>query len=179
MPPPAGLLIRALRSDDNLKKLSLGAEEYAPLKSFLRNHAVKYEDKHLARTYVLVEKPDVGSRVWGYISLVASEVKTTHQNTPSNTHWPPRYHIPAVKLARMAVDQELQGKGWGRDMINFAIGLIAGQVASQIGVRLLVTDAKASAVGFYSKVGFTALDTKTNMKRKNPLMFVPLEKLSG
>jgi GNAT superfamily N-acetyltransferase len=160
--------------------LALGKAEHAPLKTFLQKNAHAYEAHSLSRTYVLVEDPHTHGRVWGYVSLVASEVKTTSQNTPgSKVHWPPTYLLPAVKLARMAIDKELQGRDFGTKLLQFVLATVRDAVAQHVGVRLLITDAKSSAVGFYEKMGFTILDTPANRKRKSPVMFVPLKDLAS
>jgi len=177
---PDAFAIRAIRADDALNKLSLGKPEFAPLKTFLRNRALKFEAGLLARTYVLVASEDAerGGRVWGYVTLVACEVQTTSQNCPEDeTGWPTDLAMPAIKLARLAVHKELQGKDLGTQLVGWAMALIIEHVACRVGCRLLVTDAKRGSVGFYEKLGFTMLDTEDNKRRDAPVMFVPLRKL--
>jgi ribosomal protein S18 acetylase RimI-like enzyme len=77
----------------------------------------------------------------------------------------------------MAIDQQLQGKGIGRSLVSWAIALVKLHVACHVGCRLLVTDAKQSAVGFYKRMGFTMLDTLSNPQRSAPVMFIELGKL--
>jgi GNAT superfamily N-acetyltransferase len=178
--PQSRFIVRALRADDDLKKLSLGNAEHTPLKTFLRRHACKYEERHLTRTYVLVEEAhaQASGRVWGYLTLVASEVSTSQQTRPQGeVHWPDEYSMPAVKLARMAIDKTLQGQRYGKTMLEWAIALIKNHVACHVGCPLIVTDAKQSAVGFYQKSGFTLIDTQENKKRDAPVMFINLSKL--
>jgi GNAT superfamily N-acetyltransferase len=117
--PLADPIIRALRDDDGLTALSLGRAELRPLKSFLRTHAREYERASVARTYVLVDQANANKsgRVWGYFSLVASEVQLDARNAPPVSRWPDGYAHTAVKLARMAVVQELQGGGFGQELL--------------------------------------------------------------
>ena len=84
--------------------------------------------------------------------------------------WSDQYCVPSIKLARMAIDKELQGKGRGSAFLDFVIALVNHHVATRVGCRLLITDAKASAVPFYEKSGFTMLATPTNKERQNPVM---------
>jgi ribosomal protein S18 acetylase RimI-like enzyme len=178
--PPDELIVRPLRSDDNVKALSLGLEEHRPLKTFLKKHAWDYERCSVARTHVLVGSEDQaqGGRVWGYVTLTASEVATTKENKPQSTkQWPDKYAVPAIKLARMAIDKDLQKKGHGSSLLDFVVALVNDHVRTRVGCRLLVTDAKQSAVSFYSRHGFTMLDTPTNKERDNPVMFILLNKL--
>lgn len=115
--------------------------------------------------------------VWGYVTLVASEVQTCDQvRPPRDVHWPDGFSIPAIKLARMAVDKSLRGQGLGSQLVDFAIA-VSVSISEQVGCRLLVTDAKQSAVKFYEKVGFTMLDVPSNLESQAPAMFVELPKL--
>lgn len=176
--PPENLIVRAIRPDDQFNALSLGDASLTPLKSFLRKNALAYERCSVARTKVLVanEHSDGGGRVWGYVTLTASEVITTDQNVPLE-EWPRGHSVPSIKLARMAIDKDLQGQGWGTRLLDFVIALLNNHVAPHVGCRLLITDAKKTAVKFYEKRGFTMLDTEENKARENPVMFVLLSKL--
>lgn len=176
--PLADPIIRALRDDDGLSALSLGSAELRPLKSFLRQHAREYERASVARTYVVVDQQDMnrGGRVWGYVSLVAGEVQLGSGHAPRVKRWPDQYSQPAVRLVRMALDEELQGQGLGRVLLSWVVTLIQDHVATRIGCRLLVTDAKHSAVGFYERAGFTILETESNRGSGQPVMFLLLNK---
>jgi ribosomal protein S18 acetylase RimI-like enzyme len=175
---PKEFVVRPLRQDDQLKKLSLGGEEFTPLKTFLRKHACGYHRCCLARTHVLVEKTDLDKpgRVWGFVTLVASEVDAGDGNVEPEVSWSKKWKVPSIKLARMAIDKDLQRQGWGRSFAQWTLALVS-QVARDIGCKVLVTDAKKSAVGFYSKLGFTILDTEANKKSDHPVMFLNLKKL--
>lgn len=173
------MAIRSIAPGDDLKKLSLGDAAFTPLKTFLHQHAAAYEMRSLARTYVMVDSThdENAARVWGYLTLVASEVQTCAQvRPPKDVHWPSSYSIPAIKLARMAVDKHLRGHGLGARLIDFAIG-VSLDISKRVGCRLLITDAKRSAVKFYEKVGFTILDGPGNRTKAAPAMFVELPKL--
>jgi GNAT superfamily N-acetyltransferase len=178
VPPPDGLIVRAIRDDDNLKTLSLGHADYAPLKQFLRRDACRFESCRVTRTHVLVDSADEerGSRVWGYVTLIATEVIADDAVRPQG-NWPERWRIPAIRLARMAVDSELQGQDIGTQLIDWVIALINDHVARHVGCRLIVVDAKKRAVGFYEKRGFTLLDTPANRERDHPVMFLMLRNL--
>lgn len=179
MAAPENLAIRSLRPGDIVRRLRLGAEDLQPLNTFLRRHSKQYDQHSIARTYVLVDEKDAeqDGTIWGYITLVASEVATTDQNAPPVDHWPASYSLPGIKLARMAVDQRLQGRGLGKSLLAYAAGLAKDKVCPAIGCKLLVTDAKRSAVSFYEKRGFTMLDTDENRAKNSPVMFIDIAKL--
>ncbi len=54
-----------------------------------------------------------------------------------------------VRLRQMAVLNDLQGKGIGRALMNFAENL-----ARDRGYRIVRMHARANAIGFYEKVGY-------------------------
>jgi GNAT superfamily N-acetyltransferase len=54
-----------------------------------------------------------------------------------------------VRLRQMAVQNNLQGKGIGRAMMNFA-----ENVARDAGYKKIMMHARLSAVGFYEKLGY-------------------------
>jgi GNAT superfamily N-acetyltransferase len=55
----------------------------------------------------------------------------------------------AIRLRQMAVLNDLQGKGIGRALMNFAENL-----ARDRGYRIIRMHARINAVGFYEKVGY-------------------------
>jgi GNAT superfamily N-acetyltransferase len=172
------LAIRPLRPDDDLSAFQITKTEHLPLLEFLQRDACAYQICSLARTHVLVDAVNRSKkgRVWGFVSLVASEVKLSGV-VPRDVNWPESRSVPAIKVARMAMDESLQRGGLGRKFASFVIGTIAEHVAPNVGVTVLVTDAKKDAVGFYEKVGFTMLDTEQNKRRNHPLMFINLTKI--
>jgi GNAT superfamily N-acetyltransferase len=128
---------------------------------------------------VLVDIDNVSeaAQVWGYVTLVASQTETTDDTRPANVDWPNAFHLPSVKLARMAIDDRLRGNGAGRFTMDWVIAHLLDNVCKHIGCRLFITDAKQDAVGFYEKMGFKLLDTETNRAAAEPVMFIDLLKL--
>ena len=84
--------------------------------------------------------------------------------------------LPAVKLARLAVDGRFRCGRIGEALVDFSLAIVVLNVAPHVGCRFLVTDAKQSAVTFYENMGFTLLDTDDNRDRENPVMFIDLLK---
>ncbi|HEV2831648.1 MAG TPA: GNAT family N-acetyltransferase [Hanamia sp.] len=58
-------------------------------------------------------------------------------------------NIRVVRLRQMAVQNNLQGKGIGASMMNFAENL-----ARDSGYKKLIMHARKTAVGFYEKLGY-------------------------
>lgn len=69
-----------------------------------------------------------------------------------------RYPVPAVLLARLAVDQVFQGSGPGTELLVHALIEIVG-ASQSIGFEVLVVHAiDVEAVTFYARAGFTQFE---------------------
>jgi len=172
------LEIRPIETGDGVKSLSLGDEKFAPLKTFLQKHAKDYEVATLARTYVAVE-PDLNSKpqIRGYITLVAGEIVTDGAAPLIETPAYAYSQYPAVKIARLAVHKDYRGSGLGRELVDLALGITKSYICPRVGCRFVVVDAKRCSIPFYDRCGFTLLDTRTNKRRSEPVMFVDLNKI--
>lgn len=165
---------------DRVRNLTLD-HQHLPLKSFLRSKAIPFEIESVSRTYVLVDEEEVDARdakIWGYASLVASEVLCTEKTKPELADWSQKWCVPSVKLTRFAVDRRLAGTGLGTTLLDTAYSLVIGKIMPTIGCKLLVVDSKKDSVGFYKKMGFTMLDTEENRTSEAPVMFIDLSKLA-
>jgi len=170
--------IRQIEPGDKLTGLSLGSEEFAPLKTFLQRHAKSYQEKSLARTYAIFDKGK-SNKVVGYVTLVCGEVVLQDDDVSPlcNDNVDYKYlHYPAVKIARLAIDRRYQGFDLGSNLVDLALGVAKWTVCPAVGCRFVVVDSKKSAVGFYLKAGFTMLDTEANRNRSDPVLFVDLQK---
>lgn len=158
-----------------------GHEAFAPLKKFARKDALKYENANLARTYVVRDEGQ--KRIAAFITLVCSEVasKVTLLNGENEPPFPYQ-HYPAVKIARLMVDERYRGensRGFGTMLVDFTLGIARTEICPAIGCRFVVVDSKKESVKFYEKCGFTAVDTDTNRDRDEPVMFIDLHKAAG
>ena len=77
--------------------------------------------------------------------------------SPSKRKRLPRYPVPVLRLARLAVDERAKGRGVGSILVR-AILVLAQQLADDVGCVGVVVDAKHEAVPFYEKLGFLPLD---------------------
>jgi len=164
--------LRPIQAEDNLSKLSLGRESYTPLKIFLRKAALNFNQHNIAKTYVLVDG-DASVRVWGYITLMNSEIILNENQRPQEIYASARYEaFPAVKIARLAIDKALQGQGYGKNLLEWTVTLVRDKISSYIGCRFLVVDAKQDSISFYEKAGFSLFNT--DIPDEHPLMFLDL-----
>jgi predicted N-acetyltransferase YhbS len=168
--------LRGLDSQDGCNSLSLGDAALTPLKTFLRKEAKKLHQENLARTFVLVEKN--GTRVLAYITTLCTQVSVQQFDASALVDGFRYKDFPAIKLARLAVDTELQGQGVGGQLVDFVIGLAVEHVMPHTGCRFLIVDAKATSVLFYERKGFSKIGQVVDSEQTLTPMFIDLHRLS-
>ena len=122
------------------------------LNDFLRTKAARHQSQRLSRTFVLVDDGEP-SRILGYYSLANCHIDREGL-TEQEARKLPKYPIPGVRLARLAVDLTQQGRQYGLLLLMDAIKRCV-LVSLQSGVYALVVDAKNEAAKrFYKRFGF-------------------------
>ncbi|HLK93181.1 MAG TPA: GNAT family N-acetyltransferase [Polyangia bacterium] len=134
--------------------------QHPSLVEYLKRYALRHATKDLlARTFVAIDDTPTRPRVAGYFSLATVSVDRASAEKHPNLTRPPRFPIPGVLLARLAVESRVQGQGLGRYLFEEALGLTL-QLAKDgpVAFRLLVTDAiDAAAARFYERHGLVRL----------------------
>jgi GNAT superfamily N-acetyltransferase len=127
----------------------------APLSEWLVRYAGQHERRGLARVYVLVRP---GSRkVLGYYALASHAVEYQVLPAGQAKGLPPRADVPAVLLARLAVDRSVHRQRLGKLLLIHALQRVQ-YVSTQIGVRVVEVDAiDDEARNFYLKYHFVPL----------------------
>lgn len=170
--------LKQLEAADRVTGLSLGDAAFLPLKTFFQRHAKAFEAASLARTYIVQHR----RKSVAYITIVCGEIAVEDDASRpiDDTDVEYRYdQYPAIKIARLAVDKDHRGRNLGRSLVDFVLGLVLDEVCPTVGCRFVVVDAKPQSVAFYARMGFTLLDTTTNRRRTEPVMFVDLKKLAA
>lgn len=115
------------------------------LNEFLKHHARKNHENNSAKTFLAIDNAD--GRILGFYSL--SPVSIIHASVPSQvTKGLARHDVPAFLLGRLAVDNSVQGKGLGGQLL-LAAGRRCLNVASQVGGVAMVIDAKDEKVALW------------------------------
>ena len=169
--------LRPLQLGDTFTSMKSGDARFAPLTNFARQKAKKYEERNLARTYVIHDV--AGSRVAAFVTLVCSEVVSKDPLLTEDGLDFPYDHYPAVKIARLLVDVRYRGKnkkGFGTKLVQFALGTARSEICPAVGCRFVVVDAKEESIKFYERNGFTLVDTLANRALGSPVMFIDLHK---
>lgn len=178
MPPDdLEIAIKQIEPGDRLTGLSLGSPAFTPLKTFLQKHAQKYEAQSLSRTYGAFQV-GASAKILGYITLVCGEVVTGDDLLIQEPGLEYLYdHYPAVKIARLAVDRRVSRNGLGRELVKLALGQAKNVICPAVGCRFVVVDSKQESVGFYTRCGFTLLETQANKDRDAPIMWIDLNRV--
>jgi GNAT superfamily N-acetyltransferase len=139
--------IRALRPSDDRTAFHSGDEA---LDRFFRLFAGQNQFRHhLGVTYVAVDE----ARVLGFATVAPRHVEI--EGLPERMRKKlPRYPLPVLGLARLAVDASARSLGIGAQLLRFVLEL-ASKMAEEVGCTAVVVDAKPGAIDFYAKYGFT------------------------
>jgi len=121
------------------------------LNLWLKRHALHAASSGSARTRVI--RDNEHDRVVGYHAMAAASISPA-QATARAAKGMPRHPIPAVLLARLAVDTDVRGRGIGAWLLRDAI-LRALSVSAELGVRVMLVHAiDDDARAFYLGHGF-------------------------
>ncbi len=161
--------IRALRVDDNRDGFRSGDIE---LDRFFHKFAGQNQFRlHIGTTYVAVRETEI----LGFATLSATSI--TIENMPKSAKKRlPKYPLPALRLARLAVAESARGQGIGKQLLKAVFG-IAHEIADRTGCVAVVVDAKPAAIEFYKRYGFEAFDINSGALGDRPApqpMILPL-----
>lgn len=122
------------------------------LNDYLRRRATQDRRRNFTQVYVLVDT-DAPSQVLGYYTLSAAQVDTA-QISEKERRRLPRYPIPCFRMGRFAVQQNIQGRGLGKQILGCAVDRCL-RVREEVAANALIVDAKdADARSFYEHFGF-------------------------
>ncbi len=161
--------IRALREGDDRSGFRSADPD---LDRFFARFAGQNMFRHyVGTTYVAVE----GDRVHGYATVAAGHVEIEGLPAAARRGLP-RYPLPVLRLARLAVDEASQGHGVGAELLRFVLRL-ALRMSGDVGCVGVVVDAKAGALSFYARYGFErieALEGGSDARPEPALMFLSM-----
>lgn len=109
-----------------------------PLDEFLQNHALSKQKAMLSRTYVVTLADS--NRVVAYYTLAF--VSITRDDAPKKIGRGMPNSIPALFLARLAVDHSCQGQQLGSSMFGDSLRRTWAVMSGSAPVRFFVVDAK-------------------------------------
>lgn len=107
----------------------------------------------LAVTYVAV----IGERILGFATVTVGSIEKREVPHARLRRRLPSYPLPILRLARLGVDQSVQGGGLGHQLLRHVFALAQSQ-RDTLGCIGVLTDAKPDAISFYETLGFTQLE---------------------
>jgi GNAT superfamily N-acetyltransferase len=144
-----------LTAGHDLTRFDCGTES---LNRWLIDHALASQKADLARTYLVLGDGTVAA----YVSLTSGSIRP--QDVPKRfARRMPRFPIPTILIARLAVDRRHQGHRLGSRLLAEALrrAVLASDTAA---ARLVVVDASDDrAAEFYRRWGF--IDVPENRLR--------------
>jgi GNAT superfamily N-acetyltransferase len=123
------------------------------MNDWLRQVARQHQDKGLSKTFVATLEAAPG-RICGYYALTLAELENRHLPEMWRKKLPRR--IPGVRLGRLAVDRQYQGKGLGALLLVDALTRAQRIYTEAGGIGLFVDALDAQAADYYRRFGFEA-----------------------
>ena len=161
--------IRLLIEHDDRSRFSSGNGE---LDRFFHDYAGQNQFRHhIGSTYVAVEEHF--REIYGYLTVAPAHIDELPDDLRKKL---PRYPLPVLRLARLAVSEKAQGQGLGGSLLRFAFGL-ALKLSTEYGCIGILVDAKKEAEKFYQQYGFYYVDVIQGRSGARPLatsMFLPI-----
>lgn len=118
---------------------------------------------HIGTTYVAV---NAGGLIVGFATVAASEIPPQRLPDQKRTRLP-KYPVPVLRLARLAVDERAKGRGVGTALLR-SILVLAQELAQRVGCLGVIVDAKPDAIAFSEKLGFVTLDVEAGQLGDRP-----------
>jgi len=146
------LEIQLLEKNHHKKSFECGQ---SLLDDYIRKQAKQDVSRELSACFVLA---DESAGVKGYYTLSSNAVRRDDFPEELIKKLPPSYSdLPTILLGRLAIDQSLQGQGYGEILLINALNRCV-EISRSIGTLAVVVDPiDESAERFYSNYGFILL----------------------
>jgi GNAT superfamily N-acetyltransferase len=137
------------------------------LDEWLRRHAAGADARRTARTFIWTPASDLGRQrtlVIAYYSLTGHRL--VRDQLPRRIGRGSPDEIPAVLLARLAVDRRVQGQGIGGAVLADAMSRVL-EATAIVAARFVLIDAlHEQAASFYEHHGFTRIPDSLRLIQK-------------
>ena len=144
--------IKDIQAKSKLKDFDCGTEV---LNDFLTRYSLKNDTLGIGKTFVALDERE---DIVGYFTLATAQV--VFEDIPDTYRSKlPKYPIPALRIARLAVSKNQQRKGIGKWMLTQAFIKII-HVAEITGLYFIIVDAKETSKSFYEHYGFIKFKDK-------------------
>ena len=100
-----------------------------------------------------------GGQILGFATVSAAQVKLT-QLPEVERKGLPAYPAPVIRLSKLAVSEQAQGRGIGAALLRYVNRLAAALSTNKVGCAGVLVDAKPDARAFYARYGFVELEAE-------------------
>lgn len=153
--------IKQITSKSSLKQFDC---DIPALNEFLSRYALKNDELGIGKTFIALNNDN---KILGYFTLATAQISFEDIPEPYRMKLP-KYPIPALRLARLAVDKHFQGNGIGKELLRDVFKKILS-VAEITAVKFIIVDAKETSKSFYEHYGFI------RFSKQNLSYFIPIE----
>lgn len=126
---------------------------------FFKEEALQEQAKFLNTTHLFF----IDNKLAGFISLCADSIRLDLNEKESEKV--PYLNIPALKIARLAIDVKHQRMGVGTFLINFAVKTVL-ELRNSLGIKFLTVDCYEHRLSYYQKLGFQ--ENKIQRENRQP-----------
>ena len=161
--------VRLLSESDDRTYFASGDDQ---LDLFFRRYAGQNQFRHhIGSTYVAIES----GTILGFATVTVGQVEI--EGLPASIRKKlPDYPVPILRLARLEVDLNAQGRGVGERLMRTVFS-VAIELRGKVGCVGVVVDAKPGAESYYSRYGFVQLEVVEGALEERPApkpMFLPV-----
>ena len=122
------------------------------LNVFFQKYALQNDKKNIGQTFVCMDETDAV----GYYTLSNAQIAFA-ELSKQLAKGLPKYPIPCIRIARLAVDKKCQRDGKGSLLLRDALLRIVN-LSNQTGIFFVIVDAKESSKSFYEHYGSIKLN---------------------
>jgi GNAT superfamily N-acetyltransferase len=163
---PSSRFVELDKEQHDRNSFDCGVEE---LNAFLQQSAARHKEAGISMTMVLPTQ-DGSSGICAYYTLCHTEIER-QTLPPTLAKRLPRYPVPVLVIAQLAVHRRAQGQGLGKVAMIRALRHCF-EINAHLPSHAVVVDALNKPVqGFSAQYGFQALDTH----RQRARLFLPMK----
>lgn len=160
-----------VESKDSLKELGYNSDDRRriikhsqDMDKFLKEEALIEQERNLNVTYLFIDSDE--QKIVGYVSLCNDCIKLDVEEKEESDF--PYLSIPALKIARLAVDNNYKGNKIGSLLIEFSFS-IANKIMPLSGLVFVTLDCYKHRVSYYENQGFVINIYQPSQSHDSPI----------
>lgn len=137
---------------------------------FLKNEALREQKNQMNKTHLFMDRDS--HKLVGFVSICNDNIplgeseKAGYESLYAN--------VPALKIARLAVDKRYHKQGIGKIMIEYVALLIHG-MRKYTGIKFITLDCFQHRIGYYKRFGFCENEIQKNQSSPDHPISMHLE----